>query len=136
LYFGSLSPLDRGLLDLLTENAMRTRLGFFAHDPLSRGKLDGTRFARSIADRRPDTPPSSIRELQREFDPVLGLGFLTAEGRRTLAQGTLQFVLRWPWVCSALVPLPAPERLDELVRTESVPPLSDAEVERLLSFSG
>ena len=135
LFTGAFSPLEPGLLGSLGERASRGPVGFFARDPLGSGRLDGTRFAESIADRRPDARPLNVRELRREFDPVLRLGFLTEGHRRTLAQASLQFVLRWPWVCAALVPLPSPERLDELLRAETTPPLSEGEVDRLLARS-
>jgi aryl-alcohol dehydrogenase-like predicted oxidoreductase len=132
LLVGSLSPLDPSFVPQLTDRASRSSLGFFAEDPLGSGRLDGTRFARSIVDRRPDARPLNVRELRREFDPVLRLGFLTEGKQRTLAQASLKFVLRWPWVSSALVPLPAPERLDELLAAELVPDLTETDVERIL----
>ena len=135
LLSGRLSPLDRELLAPLVERSSLAPLGFFAHDPFGQGKLDGTLFARSLADRRPDARPLNVRELQREFDPVLRLGFLTRGTRRSLAQASLRFVLRWPWVCCALVPLPTPERLDELLAAEGTPELTDLEVERILAIS-
>jgi aryl-alcohol dehydrogenase-like predicted oxidoreductase len=133
LYAGPLSPLDASLLPALEERATRGPLGFLADDPLGSGRLDGTRFAQSIVDRRPDARPLNVRELRREFDPVLRLGFLTEGRKRTLAQASLQFAIRWPWVSSAIVPLPSPERLDELVGAESASPLSEAELNRILS---
>jgi aryl-alcohol dehydrogenase-like predicted oxidoreductase len=136
LFCGGLSALDPRLARAMSERADVGPLGFFARDPFGAGRLDGSRFAASVADRRPDARPANVRELRREFDPVLRLAFLTERTGRTLAQAALQFVYRWPWVCSALVPLPAPERLEELARSGSVPPLSDAEVERILSAAG
>ncbi len=135
LLSATLSPLDSRLLPPLAERGSHGPLGFFAQDPLGGGRLDGTRFAESVVDRRPDRRPVNVRELHREFAPVLGLGFLTERRNRTLAQASLRFVLRWHWVCSALVPLPSPERLDEIIGTESSPPLSDEEVDRILRLS-
>ena len=135
LYSGVLSVLNHSLLGPLSERAVAGPVGLFAEDPFGEGRLDGTRFAVSVADRRPDTRPLNLRELQREFAPVVKLGFLTEGRRRTLAQASLRFVLRWPWVCSAVIPLPSPERLGELARTEATPPLSDSEVARLLALT-
>jgi aryl-alcohol dehydrogenase-like predicted oxidoreductase len=135
LFSGAFSPMNASLRAPLAERATAGSVGLFAQDPLDAGRLDGTRFTESVAYRRPEGRPVNVRDLRREFDPVLRLGFLTAGHARTLAQASLRFVLHWPWVCSAVIPLPAPERLDELTRTESTPPLSDAEIARVLAFS-
>ncbi|MGI0155248.1 MAG: aldo/keto reductase [Thermoplasmata archaeon] len=135
LFSAGLSVLEPDLIAPLNGLSEVTSVGCFARDPLGSGRLDGSRFSASIAERRPDTRPPTVRELRRDFDPVLRLGFLTEGRRRTLAQAALQFVGRWPWVCAALVPLPSPDRLPELAEVESVPPLSDAEVERVLSLA-
>ena len=134
LYSGALSPLETRLVLPLAGLATRGPTGFFARDPFGSGRLDGSRFARSFADRRPDVGPIRLRELRREFDPVLRLGFLTADRRRTLAQASLGFVLRFPWVCAAIVPLPPPERLEEMVGAERAPPISDAEADQVLAL--
>src|SRR5580658_272563 len=134
LLSGAFSVLETGLFASLRESFAQAPIGFFAKDPLGTGRLDGSRFARSLSDRRPDAGPLDVRELQREFDPVLRLGFLTEGRRRTLAQGAIGFVLHWPWVCAAVVPLPAPERLDELLSHEGAPPVSDDEADRVLAL--
>lgn len=135
LFSGEISPLDPRLVHPLAVRAAAGPVGFFARDPLGSGRLDGTRFARSIADRRPDVPPVNVRALRREFDPVLRMSFLTEGRQRTLAQAAVRFAVDWPWVCSALVPIPSPERLEEIVRSTTVPPLSELEVERILTAS-
>jgi aryl-alcohol dehydrogenase-like predicted oxidoreductase len=128
---GTLSILDqrlaRGLL-----GASPPGVGFFARDPLGSGRLDGSRLGDTLGARRPGSGPPRVRELEREFAPVLSLGFLTEGRRRTLGQAALRFVLQFPWVACALVPLPAPERLDEIARTESTPPLTEGELGRIL----
>lgn len=134
LYAGPLSVLDHRLLGALEERSARTPFGFFADDPLGRGRLDGSEFGRSLAERAPGEPPRTVAELQREFDPVLRLAFLTGGSRRTLAQASLRFALHWPWVCSAIVPLPPPERLAELERWAVVPELSDEEIARIAAL--
>jgi aryl-alcohol dehydrogenase-like predicted oxidoreductase len=135
------APLFAGFLSLLqprsagpfTERAKFGPMGVFVRDPLGGGRLDGTRFSRSIGDRTPESRPVDLRELHREFDPVLRLGFLTTGRGRTMAQAALQFLYHWPWVCSALVPIPGPERLEELARSEATPPFSEDDIERVLS---
>jgi aryl-alcohol dehydrogenase-like predicted oxidoreductase len=131
LWSGGLSLLDdrteRRLGSLLTTPG----LGFFARDPFDGGRLDGRRLTDAVSPRRPDVGPVRLRELEQEFAPVLALGFLTEGRTRTLAQAAIQHALRWPWVCSVLVPLPAPERMAEVLAAESTPPLSEAELDRL-----
>ncbi|MGA9839865.1 MAG: hypothetical protein WBF81_09420 [Thermoplasmata archaeon] len=134
LFAGGLSPLDPRLIARYAERAARVPTGFFARDPLGSGRLDGSRFAGSVVDRRPDQAPVNVRDLRREFAPVLRLAFLTQGRGRTLAQASLGFVLRWPWVCSALVPVPAPERLEELLGAEVVAPVTAEEAERVLAL--
>jgi aryl-alcohol dehydrogenase-like predicted oxidoreductase len=135
LLSGDLSALDHRHLTYLDRAAATGSLGFFALDPLSSGRLDGSRFAAAIGNRHPDAPPVSVRELRKDAQPVLRLGFLTEGHRRTLAQASLQFLFHWTWVCSALVPLPSPERLDELVAVERSAPLSESEVEAVLELA-
>jgi len=129
---GALSLLEPGPLSRVRSDAPRERFGFFDTDPLAAGRLDGRRFDTSLADRGPTTPPPSISELEREFRPVLELGFLGRGTHRTLAQSALQFAWHWPWVVSALVPLPGPERLDEFLAAEGTSPLSEEEIDRVL----
>ena len=131
LLSGSLSLVDRRLLGGLERRAALGPFGFFARDPFGGGRLDGTRLSEAAGPRRPDVGPVRVRELEREFAPVLSLGFLTEGRRRTLAQAALRFVLHWPWVVSAIVPLPSPERLSEVLGVEAVPELTDAELQRL-----
>jgi aryl-alcohol dehydrogenase-like predicted oxidoreductase len=79
----------------------------------------------------PEARPADMRRLRREFEPVLRLGFLTEGGRRTLAQAALRFVLRWPWVVTCVIPLPPPERFEEILGFGSAPEISDEELARL-----
>lgn len=136
LVVGPLSLLDRSTVVPLRTRAERHPVGLFVRNPLADGRLDGSRFERPLADRGPGVPPPTVRELHREFDPVLALGFLSEGRRRTLAQSSLQFAAHWPWVCSILVPLPRPERLRELLDAETRPPLSEDEVARVLQRTG
>lgn len=131
LWSAPVSLLDDRAERRLAALAESSRIGVFARDPFDGGRLDGRRLADSVGARRPDAGPVRLRELEQEFAPVLGLGFLTEGRRRTLAQAAIQYALRWPWVCSVLVPLPAPERLEEILAAESTPPISDDELERL-----
>jgi len=132
LFAGALSPLDHRLVGPLAGRSARAPTGFFALDPMAAGRLDGRRLIAAASERRPEAGPVSVRDLHREFDPVLRLGFLTQGGRRTLAQAAIGFALHWPWVTSVLVPLPSPERLEEVLSAGSVPPITDADADRIL----
>ncbi len=131
LWSAPVSLLDDRAERRLAGLAETASIGVFARDPLDGGRLDGRRLTDAVGTRRPDAGPVRLRELEQEFAPVLALGFLTEGHRRTLAQAAIRYALRWPWVCSVLVPLPAPERLAEILSAESVPPISDQELERL-----
>lgn len=136
LFAGRLSLLEHDLLPTLADRASHGGIGYFADDPYGQGRLDGTRLPAGLGDRPAGSGPPSLSELQREFDPVLRLGFLTGQSRRTLSQAALRFATHWPWVCSALVPLPRPERLAELEQFEATPDLTDAEISRVLALPG
>lgn len=131
LFAGELSLLDRRLASLLDERAETSATHLIARNPFRDGRLDGSRFAASSTPNSPGEGPIDMRSLQREFDPVLRLGFLTAGHRRTLAQAALRFVLGQPWVATAVIPLPPPERFDEILGFESTPPLTEGELARL-----
>jgi aryl-alcohol dehydrogenase-like predicted oxidoreductase len=126
-----LSLLDRSALGPLVERASRGPLGVLVRDPFAGGRLDGSRFAATMAERGPSAAPLDVRSLHAEFDPVLRLGFLTRGHRRTLAQAGLLFLFRWPWVSTVLVPLPRPERWEEILGATSAPPLDAAELQAL-----
>lgn len=126
-----LSLLDRSPLVALQERTARGPFGVLVRDPFSGGRLDGTRFGTTLAERGPLAPPPGIQSLHAQLDPILRLGFLTAGRRRTLAQAALQFLFRWPWVTSVLAPLPRPERWEEIVGAMRAPPLDSEELEEL-----
>lgn len=131
-----LSLLDPSSLGPLADLASRGPLGVLVRDPFSRGRLDGTRFAATLGERGPRSAPPDVRSLHTEFDPVLRLGFLTRGRRRTLAQAALLFLFRWPWVATVVVPLPQPERWEEIVGATSASPLEPAELQALGALFG
>jgi aryl-alcohol dehydrogenase-like predicted oxidoreductase len=135
LYAGELSLLTRELVDLFEGVARRApAVGLIARDPFSEGRLDGSRFAAATALSGPGSGPVGLRQLRAEFDPVLELGFLTRDRRRTLAQAALHYVLDWPWVATVVVPLPSPERFEEILGFRSSAPLDDDEHARIRSL--
>lgn len=128
-------PSDElSLLDRRWDPTLRTpgvKAGFIARNPLASGLLDGSRWDRSLRDAGTFRPPTPLRGLQAEVGPVLDLGFLTSSGHRTLAQAALRYVASLPGVASILVPLPAPERLEELLEFGRTPRLTDEEEARI-----
>lgn len=131
LFSGELSLLDPGLIPLFESANEKPGASLIARDVFSGGRLDGSRFSTGVALGSPGAPPVDLRRLHEEFDPILRLGFLTAAHRRTLAQAALQFALAWPWVTTAVIPLPTPENLDSVLEFGSRPPLTGDELCRL-----
>lgn len=131
LFSGPFSILEPELGSRFEASGALPTAFLIARDPFSEGRLDGTRFAARTALAGPTSPPVDVRHLHEEFDPVLQLRFLTAAHRRTLAQASLQFVLHWPWVVTAVVPLPEPERFEEVLAYGSTPPISPDEFEQI-----
>jgi aryl-alcohol dehydrogenase-like predicted oxidoreductase len=127
LFAGELSLLDREVVPRFSPADGKLEANLIARNPFSDGRLDGSRFAAAAMLAGPGAGPVDLRRLRAEFDPVLALGFLTKTRRRTLAQAALRFVLGWPWVVTSVIPLPTPERFEEILRFESSPPLSDDE---------
>jgi len=132
---GAIRPLYTGELSLLNDQVVRLfeqaeggpSSALIARDPFSGGRLDGSRFAAASVPGGPGGRPVDVRRLHQEFDPILRLGFLTKHRRRTLSQAALRFVVAWPWVATVVIPLPTPERFDEVLGFGSSPPLDTEE---------
>ena len=131
LFAGEFSLLDDGVAPLFDSAPPHSEARLIARNPFGDGRLDGSRFAGTLVPGEPGHGPVDVRCLHAEFDPVLRLGFLTQARRRTLAQAALHFVLRWPWVATCVIPLPTPERFDEILGYASSPPLDTDDLERL-----
>jgi len=106
---------------------------WIARDVFAGGRLDGSALQGFAARPGPGAGPHGIRDLQEAFEPVLRFGFLTEKRRRTMAQAALRFVLGWPWVVTASVPMPSPERFEEILGYAASPPLERAELARVLN---
>lgn len=138
---GSLAPstVRTGPLSLLEpQTAIAIHAGtppdgfaLIARDVFAGGALDGSLLEGPAVPRGPAAPPLDLGDLRRRLAPVLSLGFLTEGHRRTLAQAAVRFALHWPWVLTAVVPLPTPERYSALFEGEFGPELSDDELRRL-----
>jgi hypothetical protein len=131
LLSGPFSLLDHRWFSSLEQAATDGPLGFFARDPLAGGRLDGSRLGGPWVERGPSGAPVSLRRLEEEYAPVIRLRFLT-EGRvRTLAQAAVRYAARPRWVSAVLVPLPAADRLDELLSSFQTRELTDDEVRQV-----
>ena len=131
LFAGELSLLDRDLVPRFAPMDRKIETSVIARNPFSDGRLDGSRFAAVAELAGPGAGPIDVRRLRSDFEPVLALGFLTKTRQRTLAQAALRYVLGWPWVATSVVPLPTPERFEEILRFESSPPFTEEERARL-----
>ena len=127
--------LHRQSGEVLASVAEMPRLGFIAGDVFSGGLLDGTDLGLSREAAIRSGRPQDLAELNARYAPVLRLGFLTENGRRTLPQAALRFALSRSWVSAALVPFPVGPALEHVARLESTPEISEAELQELSRIS-
>ena len=125
------------LLDPLTAQSLDVLFGgrspcVLVRDPFAGGLLDGSRTSSGLTDRDLPARPIDLRTLHAEFDPVLRLAPLTRDGRRTLAQAAIQYILRWSWTAAVMVPVASTGRWDEIRSALFRPPPS----ERVLASLG
>jgi len=128
---GALSLLELDIVNAARRAETPAGFSLLARDVFASGSLDGTLLAGSPLSRSPAEPPTSLATLHARLDPVLGLSFLTERTGRTLAQAALQFALHWPWVRTAVVPLPTPERFSSIVGAPRGPPLTEEDLLRI-----
>lgn len=131
LFSSDFSLLEPGPARWFNEGSAPADAGLLARNAFASGRLDGSRFSSASGFGIPGAGPVDVRRMHEEFDPVLSLEFLTKHRRRTLAQAALQFVLAWPWVVTAIVPLPAPERWEELLAYTARPSLTEEDLARV-----
>ncbi|HTT16525.1 MAG TPA: aldo/keto reductase [Thermoplasmata archaeon] len=128
LLVGALSLLDQRLLRAAERASGTGDVGWVARDPFAGGRLDGRRFLPSGAPAH--GAPPTLRQLDADFAPVARLSFLARTGQRTLAQAALRFLLERPWVATVCLPLPTPDRWQEIVGFRSSPGLDEEELRR------
>ena len=107
----------------------RERTAWIASDLGAEGLRHGTELAGPLrlSPGAPGGGPTPLRELRRELDPILALQGLVVPHRRTLAQAALQWASSHPEWDAILFPLPAPERLEEILSFERTPAWSEAD---------
>jgi aryl-alcohol dehydrogenase-like predicted oxidoreductase len=131
LFSGEFSLLETNPIRVFQDTTHPTGRKLLARNPFADGRLDGSRFGATGGLATPGQAPVDVRRLHEEFDPVIRLGFLTAGRRRTMAQAALEFVLSWPWVLTTVLPMPDPERIDEILGFARRPPISSEEFSQL-----
>ncbi len=130
LLAGRYSLVDRELAPRAARTLSDAPFAWIARNPFADGRLDGGRFGTGPGS-PPAVAPRSLRELATDLEAISGFAFLAIPRRRTLAQAALRYLTGVPWVATVVIPLPAPERWDEIVGFEASPPLTDEERERV-----
>jgi hypothetical protein len=128
-----LSPTSARNVPIL---AGRRGLGFLARDPFAHGDLNGRTLRRSNVEAEPGPAPPRLASLQKEFRPVLRLGFLTEGRQRTLAQASLLAVQAVPGVVAVVADCASPEELIEAADALRCAPLSPEELRRAWGARG
>ena len=126
-----LSLLHHDPIDSLNGQFAQRPGSVLVRDPFASGRLDGSRISRANEWPTPSVRPINLASLHAEFDAVLELAPLTRGRRRTLAQASIQYLLRWPWVSTVILPFVSVQRWDELGGAFSAPPLELSELEAL-----
>ncbi len=113
------------------ETARSTHSRFLVRVPHSSGLLEGkfnkdTTF--SATDHRSFRKKEWLDEGLKKIDAVQ---FLLADGQRTIGQAALQFVLSEPTIASVLPNIYNVEQLEEFVKTPSLPPISENNLQQL-----
>jgi len=124
--------LSRGPEEELFPLAQERDVGIIARVPLASGFLTGkyTRDTRFPEDdhRSHSYPPEKIRAT---VEAVEKLDFLTAGGKRTLAEAALQFCLAHPAVSVVIPGAKTPEHVRDNVAASEAEPLTDEELKRI-----
>ena len=130
---GPLSLLDSRLVRVVANSPSPETISMLARDVFAGGALDGSIWSGPRPGVGGVAPPPTVAQLHERLDPVLALAPLALPRQRTLAQAALGFVLRWPWVASAVVPLPPPERFGAILESGRGPALTEEEVAGVVS---
>ena len=130
---GSLSLLDSRVVRVVANSPTPGLFAFLARGVFAGGALDGSIWSEPRPGIGGVARPPTVAQLHERLDPVLALAPLARPRQRTLAQAALRFVLRWPWVASAVVPLPPPERFAAILESGLGLELTDGEVAGILA---
>ena len=130
------SILNRWVEDGLTGVLRQEGMGAIAFTPLAQGLLTDKYLSGGPADRaqrRGSLAGGSLSE--RGLATLRGLDVIAQERGQTLAQMSLQWVLRDPVVTSALIGASRPQQLDENLAALGGPAFSSEELERIDALS-
>jgi aryl-alcohol dehydrogenase-like predicted oxidoreductase len=117
----------RELCDLARERGV----GVVVRVPHSSGMLEG-RYTRDTVFAENDHRRHRTQEwLEQGLEKIDRLGFLTADGSRTLGQAALAWLWADPAVSSVLPNIYGAEQLEEFAAATTVPPLDERELARV-----
>jgi len=111
--------------------ARKRKVGLLAREPLANGFLSGKYGPDAIfgeGDIRAALPREYVQAMTQT---AAQLQFLTQNGRRTLAQAALRFVLDDLAISSVIVGAKTPEQVEENIGAAHVPSISQAEREQI-----
>ena len=130
------SILNRWIEDGLTDVLRQEGMGAIAFTPLAQGLLTDKYLSGGPADRAQQRGSLAGRALSESGLATLrALNVVAQERGQTLAQMSLQWVLRDPVVTSALIGASRPEQLDENLAALAGPAFSSEELERIDALS-
>ena len=132
--------VEANLLDHAGAWALAGRLpgpemSLLVYDPFAAGRLDGSFLEPNAESPAPGGSAPTWEDVRARMAPVLRLGFLTRDGRRTLPDAALKFLLRPKFVGAVVVPLSGPVRQRERFDLDRVPDLTDDEIAELESLA-
>lgn len=128
---GDYSLLRRQPAERLLGALEGTGASWIATDPFCGGQLDGSWLEGSPVERQPSSGPMRFARMRASLEPILGMGFLTRDRKRTLPEAALRFPLLAPAVASVLCPLGRPGILSTIAAAERSLPFDSAELQTL-----
>lgn len=121
----------QGAMVELLPLARKRKVGILAREPLANGFLTGKYSGESQfpdGDIRASLPPEYVAAMA---EMTARLDFLRQDGARTAAQAALRFVLDDPAVSCVIAGAKTAAQVEENVAANSIPPISEAERERV-----
>jgi aryl-alcohol dehydrogenase-like predicted oxidoreductase len=131
LYLSPWSLLDRAAESVLFDAVQAARGAVLALDPHSAGRLDGQRVLSAPWEHQGMAAPLDPVALRHEMQPVLELGYLTRDGRRTMIEAATRFALDPPVVSAAICRLQDPALTEAICAYERSPSFTAEERIRL-----
>jgi hypothetical protein len=126
--------LEAGRVRRLVERTRAAGGHALMTDPHAGGRLDGRWLSAGVLDHPGPPRPMELAELQRQYAPVLPLGFLTSGRRRTLGQAAVAFALTVGAVPA--IRFRDVSQLTEFIEPPALESLSPAELSRLENPEG